>query len=551
MSSRFLAPTRLASLLLVPMMLASAQASAWVNTKTQAMPLTKAVSLGAMPATAPLNIVVGLKLRNRAALDSFLTHLTTYGDPAFGQLMPDATFSANHLPTTAQARAVMDYLTAQGFTNLRLAPNRLLIEASGTVAAVQRAFNTSLVRYKAGTRTVFSNVTPAQVPDSLGSVVLNVSGLHNIALWAGHPAKAPDPFNSLLGYGPQQFQQAYNAISTPPAYGTSIGIIMSGRTESVISDLAVYRSHYGLPPVSVTSWLQSGVESADDSGLGEWAMDTQTSTGMAGTVASLRLYVAASLSTPDLVAAINQFVAENTAKGASASLGICEVLPWLSGDMELIDQALAQGATQGQTLFASTGDAGSACSVAINLGLPLSGPPNQEYPATSPWVVGVGGTTLLVDANNNWSQEIGWNGSGGGYSYFEKAPGWQSGRVPAKAIGKGIPDISLAADPNTGGIVYVNGAETVIGGTSLSSPLALGVWARISTAHGNAVGFAAPYFYVLEPKTTATPLSPKPGQTGFHDIVVGCNGLYCAMPKWDFVTGIGTPHVDLLNWLIH
>src|SRR6202008_4550337 len=112
----------------------------------------------------------------------------------------------------------------------------------------------------------------------------------------------------------------YNANGTSWGTGVTIGIIMSGRTASVISDLGAYRSNFGLPAISPSVWLQSGSESSDDSGLGEWDMDTQTSTGIAGQ-AGLKLYVAASLTTSDLVTAVNQWVAENVARVASASLG--------------------------------------------------------------------------------------------------------------------------------------------------------------------------------------------------------------------------------------
>jgi subtilase family serine protease len=551
MVMRFRAPGRLASLLLLPALFVSAQAFAWTSTKTQALPLSKAVTLGPVAAATPMSVVVGLKLRNRAQLDSFIAHLTTYGDSAYGQLMSDATFNANHAPTTAQVKAVTDYLSAQGFGNISVTPNKIMVRATATAAVVQHAFNTSLVRYQTGGRTVFANLTAAQVPDSLASIVLNVSGLNNVGLFKGHVNATPDPFNSTLGYGPDNFQRAYNAGSTPWGTGVKIAIIMAGEMSTIVSDLGQYRSTFGLPAVNVVQ-VQTGAANHDDSGRSEWAMDTQTSTGIAGNVSALYLYNAADLTTPSLAVAINQFVTDNQARAASASIGICEVLPFISGDMDLVDQALAQGvASHGQSLFVSTGDAGSACSVAINAGVPLSGPPMQEYPATSPYAVAVGGTTLLVDANFNYSKEIVWNGTGGGLSYFEAAPAWQQGKVPGKQVGRGLPDLALDADPNTPAIVYVNGVQSFIGGTSLSSPLALGVWARVMTARGTWLGFAAPRFYALEPNTAATPLLPDVQLTGFHDILVGCNGLYCATPKWDFNTGVGTPDIERLSQVIH
>ena len=93
-----------------------------------------------------------------------------------------------------------------------------------------------------------------------------------------------------------------------------------------------------------------------------------------------------------------------------------------------------------------------------------------EWPAASPYVTGVGGTSLYLDSNGNRSSETGWSGSGGGNSVYYSQPsfqvGWQS------ASGRGVPDVSLVADPNTGVKVYdsVNGGWYVVGGTSASTP---------------------------------------------------------------------------------
>jgi pseudomonalisin len=121
--------------------------------------------------------------------------------------------------------------------------------------------------------------------------------------------------------------------------------------------------------------------------------------------------------------------------------------------------------------------------------------------------------------------------------------------VPASA--KAIPDVSMDADPNTGAIVYVKGAPQVIGGTSLSSPLAAGVWARLQSSHLNKLGFAAPKFYAGYKAFTGVPTGAPPGTTahvdGFHDILTGTIGLYTALPNYDLATGLGTFDVKAKN----
>jgi subtilase family serine protease len=113
---------------------------------------------------------------------------------------------------------------------------------------------------------------------------------------------------------------------------------------------------------------------------------------------------------------------------------------------------------------------------------------------------------------------------------------------------RAIPDVSMDADPNTGAIVYINGQENFIGGTSLSSPLSVGTWARLETSYGNKLGFALPKLYAKYPVTGTPPITPS-GLTepadGFNDILAGANGLYTSLPYYDFTTGMGTFDVSL------
>jgi pseudomonalisin/xanthomonalisin len=121
-----------------------------------------------------------------------------------------------------------------------------------------------------------------------------------------------------------------------------------------------------------------------------------------------------------------------------------------------------------------------------------------------------------------------------------------------------VPDIALDADPNvaTAAAVWVDGAEQGIGGTSLSSPLMLGGWARLQSGHHNRLGLASIGLYRLYDKVnpglspgvpTPTP-SPVPG---FTDITVGANGHYVATPGYDEVTGLGAPVLSVLNNRLH
>jgi subtilase family serine protease len=238
--------------------------------------------------------------------------------------------------------------------------------------------------------------------------------------------------------------------------------------------------------------------------------------------------------------------------------------------MKADDQVLMFAAAHGQTMFASSGDTGSSCALAPTNGAPGSGPTMVEFPAASPWVVAVGGTTVLSNNDETYLGETAWNAGGGGLSQFENATSWQqpvqitTGIVAAGNL-RGVPDIAMAADANSGAYLvytqqplqFINGSCTSpcgIGGTSEASPLSMGVYARMLTAHPD-LGYAPTHFYhnyqVNEPNETLVQ-GPPPTESygGFHDIITGGNGAYTALPGYDYTTGLGTFDISGLNQTI-
>jgi subtilase family serine protease len=320
----------------------------------------------------------------------------------------------------------------------------------------------------------------------------------------------------------------------------------------VVHDLYLYEHLYKLPAVPVTI-VNAGIPSPDTSGADEWDLDSQSSTGIADMPKALYFYVATSLTDSDIGLAINKAVSQNVVKAFNMSFGECEYYPYLDGAMLLDDEMFGEAALQGMTPFASSDDQGSACpSVAPN-GVTLGGPPDTAYPASSPYVIAVGGTNLFTNANYTFDWETGATFSGGGPSYFETAPFWQSytgsGTVPivpsAEDGLRGVPDVSMCA----GGVglaicsanVYVAGATELVGGTSLASPLAMGAWARIEGAHSNKLGFAGPLIYQL---ANGAPTLTSPY---FNDVILGGNGLFTALPGYDYVTGLGSWDISVIN----
>ncbi|MGH8539749.1 MAG: PKD domain-containing protein, partial [Stenotrophobium sp.] len=349
-------------------------------------------------------------------------------------------------------------------------------------------------------------------------------------------------------------RKAYDAGTTPEGANTTVAIISGGTDLSqVILDLRQAEKDFNLPFVPVSIEQVDPVPNPQTPGNDdEWDLDSQSSSGIAGNVKQIIFYNGTALDDAITLGA-NKFATDNTAKALNISIGGCESVNFALGTVATDDQAFMQAASQGQTVFVSAGDAGAACGVVINLATPQGGVPQQvEYPASSPYVVAVGGTSLFTDADFNYATETAWNAGGGGNSLFETAPSWQAGAGVLGAIAtlRGVPDVSMNAGFNLSpAAAFYSAADTVVAGrheavigTSLSSPLSMGVWARLQSAHCNQFGFAAPMFYALD-------TAGGPGSTakGFTDILVGTNGGYVATPGWDYTTGFGSFDISAVN----
>jgi pseudomonalisin len=541
MRRRTLAPASITALAILAATLgattAQAQTTGWTATATKAVPMGSGLSsVGPLTQSTPMTVRVVLGLRNTSTL---------HQDIAAGDVLSAASFRQQFSPTAAEVSSVEAYLRTEGLQPGAVTANNLIVSATGPASAVQSAFETTLDSVRLGGKTGFANVAAASVPAALSSTVVSVLGLNSV--FAATPATlhvrstpaATNPPSSctitgvpyLCDYNPQGLQEAYDATSAATGANTSEAIFAEGDLTQVVTDLRQEETANNLPQVPVTI-DQTGVASSDTSGADEWDLDTQYSTGMAQTVKQLVIYDAPTLTDSDLAVSFADFAAQDTEKAGSASFGGCEFDSYLDGSMVADDESFAEAAAQGQTVFASAGDTGGFCSVGTPNGVP-AGVPDVDYPASSPYVVAVGGTSLLTNADGSYDQELAWTAGGGGISYFETAPAWQAGdgivgTIAGEAGLRTLPDVSMDADPNTGANVYVDGTPETVGGTSLSSPLTLGVWDRIESAHNESVPFASPLLYA------------ENGTSAFHDITLGNTGPYPAAPGYDLATGIGT-----------
>ncbi|MDB5041559.1 MAG: peptidase [Candidatus Eremiobacteraeota bacterium] len=540
----------------------------WVATQTNPVALGSATDLGALDPAKQIEVVLGLQMRDADTVKAAI---------AAGQTMSRDAFVAQFAPTSAQVSAAVSYLQSQGFTGVAPEPNNMLVIATGSAATVAKAFNTTLHAFSVGGATYYANTQPAFVPTALGGNVVAVLGLTNFAgLSASFPKQTaplgltpgtfgtngtPSPTGCTKGvnqttgvpvcprfYDPATFTITYDAGSTPPATNSKVAIFTVGDPTSAIADFRDNETRFGLPQVPIKV-VNVQPPTADVSGAGEWTLDMTYSQAMAYNLQRIVLYNAATFSFKDLTVSLNRWANDNTVRVMNASVGGCEVFPYQSGDMLVGDMILVEAAAQGQTLFASTGDTGGYCGAA---GVPpnggVGGVPMVEYPAASPYAVAVGGTDTLSNVDGTYLGEQAWQSGGGGLSQFEYSPSWESptqivGTTPAGLTFRGLPDVAYDAALETGALLWMGGTEYITAGTSLSSPMAAGVYARMQSAHANSLGFAAPLLYKVFARSAATQIAGPPETEligPFHDILQGTNGLYTALPKYDYTTGLGS-----------
>lgn len=565
---------------------ASAPASSGYALNMTGTPHIDGAAVTAMAADHPLQVTVGLKLRNEDALQAFLAAVTTPGNPLYGKFLTPEQFKARFAPTQAQVDAVVAHLKQSGFDNIEVTPNHLLISATGNAAAAATGFHTSIKRFEANGREFFANDTPALVPASLGDAVGSVLGLQNVSVkhTMHHvykpdvmtiPSTSPQAAAAVTGHHPQDFAAIYGASGVPTASNTAVGIITWGSLTQTVNDLNTFTSSAGLGTVNATiTKVGSGTFANDPDSNGEWSLDSQDIVGIAGGVKQLIFYTSPNgnssstgITDAGITATYNKAVTDDIVKLINVSLGEDETAAEQSGVQQADDNIFQQAVAQGQIFSVSSGDAGvyqwstdsfgspgyvanSAGTVKIDL---------THYsvsePASSPYVIQVGGTTLST-SGTSWTGETVWNeglstvgggdnnqrlwATGGGTSLYETAPSWQSSvSSSTKRVG---PDVSFDAALSSGSLIVINGqSDQQVGGTSLASPLFVGAFARIESVAGNGIGFPASKFYQDFP-THASLL---------HDVTSGNNGYqnhgYTATTGFDEATGFGSFSIGALN----
>ncbi|HEX3329980.1 MAG TPA: S53 family peptidase [Gaiellales bacterium] len=488
-----------------------------------------------------------------AALRAAVAAVATPGSATYHRFLTPAQYRAKFEPTAAAVSSVSSWLRSAGLHVTAVEASHRYVNASGSVAAAEKAFGRKLNIYVHHGRLVRGPAGNARVPAAVAGSVLGVTGLSTPNASRVQIGPPPAGFRNarpcsksygtikatslpkfrgkhrdfaVCGYTPKQFRGAYGVSATGlTGRGTSIGIVDAFAAGTIRKDANIYSRRHGDQPFHGRQFSQVLPSSfalhpnqcqtpADWSG--EETLDVEAAHGLA-TKANVIYYGAKSCLNQDLQDALARVDDQNKVSVVSNSYG-GPMSGETSGDIAAQEQVVLQGEMQGITFLFSSGDNGDWQA--------LEGFKDTDYPASDPFVTAVGGTSTAIGHKNKLLWQTGWGtekfnlsdngkgwvpyapnpflyGAGGGISPVFPRPSYQNGVVSAN--GRGYPDVALDADPTTGMLVgqtqiFPKGTfygEYRIGGTSLASPLMAGIVADAAQHAKSRLGFLNPAIYKM------------------------------------------------------
>lgn len=550
--------------------------------------LSHGKNLGAASPNAPVSARV--YLAPNGGLDALKTAASAAS--SHHQFLTPAQYHAKFDATPASVSAVSGWLTGAGLKVSGDANHRYL-DISGSVGAANKAFGVSISNFTHDGLTVQAPTGPASAPDAVAASVIAISGLDTTVSvvepltqkpsppsagfrnapvcshWYGDatPATVPTPDGTSLpsfngatlpyapcGYTGPQLRNSYEAGAPAglDGRGVTVAITDAYASPTVEADANRYATDNGDRAFTTGQFTQSMPDSfrqvqsnkspkqCDASGwYGEETLDVEAVHAMAP-AANIRYYAGKSCQDTDLLDTFSRINDEGVADIVTNSWGgVGDVVkPTL---LLAYDTAFLQGAVEGISYAFSTGDSGDEVTNA--------GTPQTDFPASDPYVTGVGGTSTAITPAGV-TGETGWQttkytivsgawspttpflyGGGGGYSSNIAEPDYQvAAGIHSPNGGRALPDVSMDGDPTTGMLVgqtqsFPGGAayDTYrIGGTSLASPLFAGMTALKIEASGHGLGLLNPMIYA--------------DHSGFHDVTGA--GIDAGNIRVDFVNGL-------------
>jgi kumamolisin len=450
-------------------------------------------------------------------------------------------FAAQHGARAEDFAKIRAFAQEYGLQVVSESPARRSVFLSGTVGAFSKAFSVQLSRYQHAKGTYRCRTGTLQIPAALDGIIEGVFGLDNRPQAQTHFRRRKDAAGKKhanaanVSYTPLVVAQAYDFPAGTDGTGQCVGILELGGGYNS-ADLTTFFSGLKISQPKITAVPVDGGSNSPtgdpDGPDGEVELDVEV-VGAIAPAAQIAVYFTTNTD-QGFLDALTTAVHDTTNRPSiiSISWGGPES-SWTQQAMNSFSSACQDAATMGVTVLAASGDSGSTDGSTDNQ-------PTVDFPASSPFILGCGGTRLTL-SGTKITGEVAWNelasgegATGGGVSGFFAIPTYQQQagvpKSPSGFVGRGVPDVSGDADPETGYNVVVDGSATVIGGTSAVAPLWAGLLARINQSLGKNAGYINPMLYAA--KTAAT----------FHDITSGSNGTYSAGPGWDGCTGLGTPN---------
>jgi subtilase family serine protease len=500
----------------------------------------------------------------QAAVDALLAAQQDRSSPNYHRWLTPDEFAGLSGISQNDLNKIAAWLTSQGFQVRNTASSRTWISFSGTAQQVQAAFHARMHRYLVNGEIHHANATEPAVPGAFAGVVLGFRGLSDFRPNARGRASivaGPRFTSSVSGnhfLAPGDFATIYdlNPLYSAGINGTGQKIAVMGQTDIVMTDIATFRTLAGLPANNPQIVLPSSDPGTSQNDLAEADLDLEWSGAVARNATII--YVNSSNAFDSLIYAVDH----NVAPVISISYGLCEpsIAP---SDASFIAQLAQQANAQGMTIVAPSGDSGAAD---CDAGYPATQGLAVDFPASLPYVTGVGGTEFNEGAGTYWNPstgntdnvnsaisyipEIVWNDTpppsactgsgsncalsapGGGASTIYTKPTWQQGAgVPADGA-RDVPDVSIAGSPDHDGYLIcsngscvvgwrmsANGNLNVIGGTSMGVPTFAGIVALINQQAGTPQG-QGNINYILYPLAANVP-------SAFHDVTSGNNIVPC------------------------
>ncbi len=544
------------------------------HTRPWALPANDLGPLESTKVIPSMAIAIQPTPAQKTELDQFLRDLQDKSSPNYHKFLTPAQYADRFGASQADLAKIKTWLEGYGLTVDAIGNGRVFVKFHGTAAQVNSAFQTQLRKYKVNGETHFANASAPMLPAALAGMVQSVRGLHDLrmrpmAKVLSKPALSSGNFNSLA---PGDLATIYNfaPLLAQGINGTGQTIAVIGATDlsstgsptNILTDVATYRSTFGLPATTIQQVVYPPCQLAtcsvgvDTGAQGEAALDMEVVSAVAPNativyVADVDPEEAVSYAIDNAVAPIITMSYADGYYTSYTGTTPCDAAS-LAADA-LFQQGMAQfGNALGITWINAAGDSGAAgCD--LTSAAAAGGGLSVSLPAAVPEVTAVGGTMFKEGAVSYWTSsnasnggsaksyipEIAWNetvinrgllATGGGVSVVFPKPWWQTGAGVPNDSARDVPDIAFAAAANHDPYAFVyGGKQQYVGGTSAAAPLFAGMLALLNQYAGNTngAGNVNPALYQLAQTAPSV----------FHDVVVGDNVVPCTAGSPDCVNG--------------